>query len=182
MFQIAGEQGDFDVPSGYRLGRRHRFVGEGDGLDPLTGQSSTSKNNKSKSLKPAFGPQLKETCSCCQRRSNAVAALAAHPDNPSHFKYFRFSSGAICEPCTMLANFIRQVCSHGKTPTGAFGDYLSREESKVALARTKERIDENFEDGLVASYEAQSPDNPSGAAEESVLDGIAEACGFDLDF
>ena len=66
----------------------------------------------------------------------------------------------------MLATFIRQVSSHGKTPTGAFGDYLSREESKVALARTKERIDENFEDGLVASYEAQSPDNPSGAVAE----------------
>ena len=222
MFQIAGEQGDFDVPSGYRPDRRHRFAGEGDGLDPLTGQSSTSKQNKKvnhssltlghSSKRPALvangGPTQSQPWQCT-RTTHHISNI------------FDSAVAQICEPCTMLATFIRPVCLHGKTPTGAFGDYLSREESKVALARTKERIDENFEDGLVASYEAQSPDNPSGvvaerdmsadgdeitptttttatppiatttttdatmtagAAEESVLDGIAEACGFDLDF
>lgn len=230
MFQICGEQGDFDVPSNYSPDRRHRFADE-DGLDIVTGEKSTSKHNKSASLKPSVGPQQQSQCSCCTRSCNEVVALAAHPDDPPHFKCYRFSTGPICQQCTMLANFIRQACSHGKTPTGEFGGYLSRAESRVALARANGRIEENFEDRLVAGFEAQSERNPTGAvgdrdmdaddeestttttttanapsrppttttanaatrttttvptttaeAEESVLDGIAISCGFDLEF
>ena len=145
IFQIAGENGDFDCPSQYRPDRRHRFADE-------NGWSASNSTHHKRG--PTDSSTGDKQCATCNRKCDSVASLSAHALDPPHFKCYRFSEGEICVVCTRLANFIREACAHGKQPTGDYGAYIATEENRAQQARSHGRVEASFERELRAATEA----------------------------